>query len=40
MLKLKKEKKMRSDQPWYDFSKDNGKPEYKWDEKSKMWVHV
>jgi len=37
---IKKEKKMRSDQPWYDFSKDNGKPEYKWDEKSKMWVHV
>jgi len=37
---IKKEKKMKSDQPWYDISKDKGKPEYKWEESSKLWVHV
>jgi len=34
----KKEKKLRSTQPWYDIDNDKGKAEYKWDEKNKKWV--
>jgi len=35
---IKKEKKLKSSEPWYDISKDNGSPQYKWDEDSQTWV--
>jgi len=38
--KEEKKKTKKSSEPWYDISKDNGKPEYKWDESSESWVPI
>jgi len=37
-LEIKKEKKLRSHEPWYDIAKDGGSPLYEWDEKKKTWL--
>jgi len=31
-------KALKSDAPWYDISKDDGTPAFKWDEKKQTWV--
>jgi len=34
----KKEKKLKSGEPWYDIDNDRGNPEYKWDDQLKEWL--
>jgi len=36
----KVQKKIKSKDPWYDIANDHGKPEYKWDSHSELWVHI
>jgi len=37
---MKKVKVVKSTEPWYDISRDNGSPSYSWDEDKKTWIQM